>query len=77
MFKQDVYDYIYKRAAARGEPVPKSKRQLNNAVGEFVGVGGQAVEYWKEIIPEGRAYQIYYLTSGAVKVHPEHYQKGE
>jgi len=77
MYKKDVYDYIYKQAVARGDKPPRSRREANRQIGEWVGIGAQAVEYWAEVIPAGRAYQIHYMTDGAIPLYAdEHYEGG-
>ena len=45
------------------------------AVAKALGVTKSAVSLWKQVIPEGRAYQIESLTRRALRVNPEVYAK--
>lgn len=45
------------------------------AVARALGVTKSAVSLWKQVIPEGRAYQIESLTRRALRVDPEVYAK--
>lgn len=45
------------------------------AVARAMDITISAVSQWPEIIPEGAAYKIQVLTSGALRVDPELYAK--
>lgn len=45
-----------------------------SAIAECLGVTPSAISGWGDVIPEGSAYKLEVLTSGALKVDPALYE---
>ena len=45
-------------------------------VAEALSITRAAVSMWPDIVPEGSAYKLHFVTDGAVLVMPEHYRRG-
>ena len=46
-----------------------------SALADALGIRLASVSEWGEIIPEGRAYQLQVITSGALRVDPTLYAR--
>jgi len=70
MRKKDVLRYYQ---AKSGEPA--GSRKIILAVANDLGCWPQTVEQWEEVIPKGRAYELYVKTNGEIDLNANDYNQ--
>lgn len=57
----------------KSEAIKHFKRATRLA--EALDVNKSTISNWPDIVPKGRAYEIYHMTKGAVALRKGHYKK--